>query len=165
VGTRLPVFHTDIVEERVGATTLAGDAETGNIYAHGTGGELLCFDKDGKVLWKHSLTEEFGRVSGYGGRIHTPIIDEDRVVISMTARAGANTPSRCSATMHSTSAPVRWSGPRPGEPPNDTSCGVPCVAVIGGRRLILAPNVDGDSTPCSPAPAKPSGNITSASAC
>jgi len=81
---RFNVFHTDIVRDRLGWTSVVGDPETGNLYAHGTGGELFCFNKDGKLLWKHSLTEEYGRSSGYGGRLHTPIIDEDRVIISFT---------------------------------------------------------------------------------
>ena len=33
--------------------------------------------------WSRSLTEEFGRVSGYGGRVVTPIVDEDKVIVSM----------------------------------------------------------------------------------
>jgi len=46
-----------------------GDPETGNVYAHGTQGLLLCFNKDGQLLWSRSLTEEYGRISGYGGRV------------------------------------------------------------------------------------------------
>src|SRR5207302_555117 len=58
------VFFTDIVAVRLGWANLAGDPETGNIYAHGTSGLFFCFDKDGKVLWSRSLTEEYGRISG-----------------------------------------------------------------------------------------------------
>src|ERR1043166_7441366 len=80
---RFNVFHTDIVSSRVGWTNLAGDAETGNIYAHGVQGLFFCFNRDGKVLWSHSLTEEYGRVSGYGGWVTTPIVDGDLVIIGM----------------------------------------------------------------------------------
>ena len=72
---RFNVFLSTIVENRVGWSAMVGDLDTGNVYVHGTGGELICFDKDGGVKWKKSLTEEFGRISGYGGRLHTPIID------------------------------------------------------------------------------------------
>jgi outer membrane protein assembly factor BamB len=61
---RFNVFLTDIVSDRLGWTNLAADPETGNIYAHGTGGQLIALDKDLKPLWQHSLTEEYGRVSG-----------------------------------------------------------------------------------------------------
>ena len=45
---------------------------------------FFCFDKDlKKILWSHSLTEEYGRVSGYGGRVTSPIVDGDLVIISM----------------------------------------------------------------------------------
>lgn len=138
------VFHTDIVENRVGWTSLTADPATGNLYAHATGGELVGFDRDGKILWKHSLTEEFGRVSGYGGRLHNPVIDEDRVIISMTCSSWgefAKPAHRYYAFDKHTGAAI-WTA-APGEPPNDTSCGTATIAVIGGKRLLLAPNVDG----------------------
>lgn len=68
------VFHTDIVSVRLGWTNMTGDPETGNVYAHGTQGLLFCFDKDGKVLWSKSLTEEYGRITGYGGRVTLSLI-------------------------------------------------------------------------------------------
>lgn len=139
-----PVYHTDIVENRVGFTALAGDPETGNIYAHGTGGDLLCFDRDGNVVWKQALTECFGRVSGYGGRLHTPILDEDRLILSFTCGSWgeyAKPAHRYYAFDKRTGAPL-WSA-APGRPPNDTTCACPVIAVINGRRLLIAPNVDG----------------------
>ena len=60
-----------------------GDPETGNIYAHGVQGLLFCFDKDLKVVWSHSLTEEYGRTSGYGGRTTSPVIEGDLMIVSM----------------------------------------------------------------------------------
>ena len=90
------VFHTTISFNRVGWTSLAGDPETGNIYAHGVQGLFFCFDKDGNILWSRSLTEEYGRISGYGGRVHTPIIAGDLVVVSYLkfrmGRASRDTP-------------------------------------------------------------------------
>src|SRR5262245_45422774 len=61
---RFNVWHTDIVSNRVGWTQIVGDAETGNIYCHGTQGLLICVNPDGKILWQRSLGEEFGRVGG-----------------------------------------------------------------------------------------------------
>ncbi len=138
------VFHTDIVENRVGWTALAADPETGNVYAHATGGEFFCFNRDGKILWKHSLTEDFGRISGYGGRLHTPLIDEGRVVISFTCSSWGEfaKPAHRYYAFDKKTGAVVWTA-APGGPPNDTSCGSATVAVLGGRRVILAPNVDG----------------------
>jgi hypothetical protein len=80
------VFYTDIVANRVGWANLAGDPETGYVYAHGVQDLMLCLDADGKLIWSHSLNEEYGSVTGYGGRIHTPVVDEDRVIISFLSR-------------------------------------------------------------------------------
>lgn len=145
---RFPVFQTDIVENRVGWTSVAGDPETGNVYAHGTGGELWCFDRDGKVQWKRSLGEEFGRYAGYGGRLHSPIIDEDRVIISFTYilaqwGTGPNKSGHRYYAFDKRTGDVIWWA-QPGAAPQDTTYATPAVAVIGGKRLLIAPNSDGN---------------------
>jgi outer membrane protein assembly factor BamB len=138
------VWHTDIVVDRLGWTNLAGDPETGNVYAHGTQGLLLCFNRDGKVLWSHSLTEEYGRISGYGGRIVSPMVDGDLVVVGMLnaswgdqARGG----NRFLALDKKTGTPVYWASPA-GQP-KDTYYSYPVSAVINGERLILSGGADG----------------------
>ena len=81
--------------DRLGWTQMVGDPETGNVYAHGTQGFLTGFDKDGKVLWEHSLTEEYGRITGYGGRTTSPIVDGDLLIIGMiNASLGRTGPRR-----------------------------------------------------------------------
>lgn len=141
---RFSVYHTDIVENRVGWTALAADPETGNVYAHGTGGELFCFDRDGRLVWKHSLAEDFGRFSGYGGRLYTPIVDEDRVILSFLSMSwGDQAPmAQRFVAFDKRSGAVRWCA-APGERPLDTTYATPVVAVIGGRRLLIAPGADG----------------------
>ena len=79
---RFNVFHTPIPFTRVGWSSPVVDVETGNLYVHGVQGLLLCYDRDGNVVWSRSLTEEFRRISGYGGRIHTPVVDGDLVIVS-----------------------------------------------------------------------------------
>ena len=74
------VYHSTVPYNRVGWSSLAGDPETGNIYAHGVGGMMTAFNKDGKILWQHPLTEDFGHVSGFGGRTDTPVVDGDLVI-------------------------------------------------------------------------------------
>jgi len=145
---RFNVFHSDIVENRVGWTAPVGDPETGNIYVHGTGGELFAFDRDGKLLWKWSLTEEFGRSDGYGGRLQTPVIDEDRVIISFTyiltqwdtgkAKAGHRYYAFDKRT-----GEVVWVA-QPGGRPLNTTYSAPVVTVAEGRRILVAPNADGN---------------------
>ncbi|GJM24416.1 MAG: serine/threonine protein kinase [Phycisphaerae bacterium] len=141
---RFNVFHTDIVENRVGWTAVVGDPATGNVYAHGTGGEMFCFSGDGKILWKRSMTEEFGRISGYGGRLHTPIVDEDRVIVSyLNSSWGpmAKPTHRWLALDKNTGEVIWWSAP--GGKPLDTTYAVPAVAVIGGKRMLIVGAADG----------------------
>src|SRR5262245_23882044 len=138
------VWHTDIVTVRLGWTNLAADPKTGYIYAHGTQGLLYCFDKDGKVVWSHSLTEEYGRISGYGGRLCSPIIDEDLCIIGMLNSSwgdhgkGGN---RFVAMNKLTGAVVWWS--EPSGAPKDTYYSVPAVGVIAGQRQLVTGTADG----------------------
>ncbi len=141
---RFNVFHTDIPNSRVGWANVAVDRETGNVYAHGVGGMLLCLSRDGKLVWSRSLTETLGRISGYGGRTHTPIIDEDRLVISfLNSSFGdqARGLHRYLALDKRTGEMLWWSAP--GGKPADTTYSMPVVAVIGGQRLLIAGNADG----------------------
>ncbi|MFN4258329.1 MAG: PQQ-binding-like beta-propeller repeat protein [Gemmataceae bacterium] len=141
---RFPIFATDIVSSRVGWTNIAGDPETGNIYAHGVSGLFFCFDKDGKILWDKSLTEEFGRVTGYGGRVTSPIVDGDLVIIGMVNSSWGNHArghNRFLALDKRTGTPVWWSesaGTLKG-----TYYSVPVVAVINGQRLLITGGADG----------------------
>lgn len=144
---RFPVFHTDIVENRVGWTVITGDPETGQIFAHGTGGEVMAFDENGFVLWKRSLTEEFGRYSGYGGRLHSPIVDEDRVIISIvyilsqwdTGKQKAGHRYYC---LRKLDGAVLWES-QPGGRPHDTTYSTPVITVVNNQRLLIAGNADG----------------------
>lgn len=138
------VYHTDIVENRVGWTSLVVDPQTGNVYAHGTGGELFCLDRDGKLLWKRALAEEFGRFSGFGGRLYTPIIDQDKLIISFLNQSwGAQAPMghRVLALDKRSGQVVWWA--QLGERPMDTTYATPVTAVINGRRLLICPAADG----------------------
>lgn len=141
---RFNVFHTDIVRQRVGWAAPCGDPETGNVYVHGTGGELFCYSPDGKVLWKRSLTEEFGRISGYGGRLHTPVVDENRVIISFLNSSWgpqAKPLHRYLALDKNTGEVIWWADTD--NKPLDTTYSVPVVAVIGGKRMLIAAAADG----------------------
>ena len=142
---RFNVFHTDIVENRVGWTALAGDPETGLIYAHATGGELFCFNRDGEQIWKVSMTEELGRISGYGGRLHTPIVDEGRVIVSFLNSNWGNhgRPLHRYVAFDKRTGEIDWWS-APGGAPLDTTYSTPVVAVIGGKRMLVAPAADGN---------------------
>ncbi|MCS7160764.1 MAG: PQQ-binding-like beta-propeller repeat protein [Gemmatales bacterium] len=141
---RFNIFHTDIVTNRVGWANLAADAETGYVYAHGIQGLLFCFSPDGKVVWSRSLTEEYGRISGYGGRVTTPLVDEDRLIMHFLNASWGNQARgghRFVAFDKRTGEVLWWS--EPGDQPVDTLYSVPVVAVINGERLIICGGADG----------------------
>jgi len=138
------IFRTTIPFNRVGWASLAGDPETGYIYAHGVGGMLFCFDRDGDIVWSRSLTEEYGRISGYGGRVHTPVVDEDLVIVSyLNSSWGEQVPGRHRYyAFDKRSGEVIWTAV-PGGRPLDTTYSVPVVAEINGQRLLIGGNADG----------------------
>lgn len=138
------VFHTDVPDTRVGWANVTVDPQTGYVYAHGVQGMFFCFDRDGKVIWSKSLTELYGRISGYGGRTHTPVIDEDRVVINFNSSSfGAHAVgAHRYLAMDKRTGEVLWWG-APGGRPEDTTYSCPVVAVVDGQRLLVAGNADG----------------------
>jgi outer membrane protein assembly factor BamB len=139
------VWLTGIVSDRVGWTNVVGDPETGNVYAHGVQGMLFCFDgKTGKVKWQHSMTEEYGRITGYGGRVTSPIIDENLLIMGLVnsswgeyARGG----NRFVAFDKKTGDIVWWS--ETGHQVRDTYYSNPVVAVINGERALISGGGDG----------------------
>jgi outer membrane protein assembly factor BamB len=133
------VFFTDIVSARLGWASMAGDPETGYVYGHGVQGLLLCFDRDGKLIWSRSLTEEYGRITGYGGRINSPIVDGNLLIIGMVnaswgdqARGG----NRFVAFDKRTGTPVWWSSPT--ELMRGTYSSIPIVHTINGVRQLIS---------------------------
>ncbi|MEE2739359.1 MAG: PQQ-binding-like beta-propeller repeat protein [Planctomycetota bacterium] len=142
---RFNVFHSTIVANRVGWANLAGDPETGYVYAHGVQDLLICFDPEGRIVWSHSMKEKFGSVTGYGGRIHTPVIDEDRLIISFLSSSWGKQgrPLHRYLALDKTTGEVLWWA-APGGRPLDTTYSTPVFAIIGGQRLMIAGNADGN---------------------
>ena len=82
---RFNVHLTTVPWNRVGWANIAGDPESGYVYVQGVGGAFLCLDAAGRVVWSRSLAEDFGFFSGYGGRTQTPVVDEDRVIVTFVS--------------------------------------------------------------------------------
>ena len=148
---RFNVFHTDIVSSRLGWTTMTADPASGNIFAHTTGGYLLCLDKDGKEVWKRQLTEEYGRVTGYGGRIVSPVFDDGLVIVGMVNGSWgdqARGNNRFVAFDAKTGEVVWWSSPtedlkNPAVSFKGTYYSNPVVTTINGQRILITGGADG----------------------
>jgi outer membrane protein assembly factor BamB len=142
---RFNVWLTDIVASRLGWGEVCGDPETGNVYAHGTQGLLVCLDgKSGKTIWQRSLTEQFGRVTGYGGRVTSPVVWEDLVILSMANGSWGEQAigqTRFVAFDKRTGKVVWWGSG--GYRVRNTFSSTPVVAVIGGEALVVGGGGDG----------------------
>jgi outer membrane protein assembly factor BamB len=77
------VYLSDVPDTRVGWSCVVGDPKSKKVFALGVCGYFSCIDaKTGKTLWSHSLHEEYGLLSTYGGRTNMPITYNNLVIIS-----------------------------------------------------------------------------------
>lgn len=132
------VYHAEVVTSRLGWTTLAADPDKKRVYAHTTAGALLCLNDAGKLVWTRHLSEEFGRFTGYGGRICSPVYDSGVVVCSIVNSSWgdqAKGTNRFIAYDAGTGAVV-WIT-EPAVKNFGTFQSTPSVAVIGGQRLFI----------------------------
>ena len=139
------VYMTTVPFNRVGWASLAADPETGNVYAHGVGGQFTGYAPDGTILWSHFLTEQFARLSGYGGRTQTPIVDGDQVIINFVSVGwGKLMPLRHRYfSFHKDSGELLWIS-TPGKMATDFNTqGGPAIATINGQRMLVTGNADG----------------------
>jgi outer membrane protein assembly factor BamB len=137
-------FLSDTIYQRYATSSPAVDEETGNVYMQGTQGILAAFTPDGKLLWQHSLMEEFGRLTFPNSRTASPLIERDLVITrGITANWGAQGPAadRFYAFDKKTGELV-WAS-SPGERPKDNSYSHPYLATVGGKRVFYAATGDG----------------------
>jgi outer membrane protein assembly factor BamB len=137
-------FLSDTIYQRYATSSPTVDDETGNVFMQGTQGILAAFDPNGKLLWHHSLMEEFGRLTFPNSRTASPLIDQDLVITrGITANWGAQGPAgdRFYAFEKKTGELV-WSS-SPGDRPKDNSYSHPYLAWLGGKRVFYAATGDG----------------------
>lgn len=141
---RFNVYLSDVPPHRVGWASPVGDPTSGNVYVFGVGGNLLGLNRDGKVLWERSLSEDFGLLTTHGGRTVSPIIDGGLVIVSgVTFQWGqhARGAHRFMAFDKKTGETVWISAP--GGRPYDTTYAPPIIANVNGTRLLIQGASDG----------------------
>ena len=79
---RYNIFTSDVPPHRIAWASPAVDPATGNVFAFSGNGLLMSLSTDGKLLWERSLAEEFGMWTTHGGRMSSPIIDGDQMIVS-----------------------------------------------------------------------------------
>jgi len=140
------VYNTTVPFTRVGWGSIAGDPETGNVYALNIDGHFSALDPQGNTVWEIRLYEDYGRASGYGGRTSTPVIDEGRVLLGIIGNSwGPYGPARhrfYAFDKHDGS--VVWTSDPTTENVKDRNTqAVPIVTEIDGQRLMIAGAADG----------------------
>ncbi|MEM9444545.1 MAG: PQQ-binding-like beta-propeller repeat protein [Verrucomicrobiota bacterium] len=92
---RFSDYLSDIIYNRYAIGAPLVDEETGNIYLMSSAGLAMAYNQEGKLLWEHSMLEEFGRLTFPNGRTGTAVIDGDRVIFrGITAAWGRQGPAR-----------------------------------------------------------------------
>lgn len=136
-------FLSDTIYLRYATSSPTVDAETGNVYMQGTQGLLTCFSADGKLLWQHSLMEEYGRLTFPNSRTATPLIDKDIVITrGITSAWGAHGAAgdRFYAFDKKTGELV-WSS-APGDRPQDNTFSHPWLDFWNGQRVLYSAGGD-----------------------
>ncbi len=138
-------FLSDTIYLRYSTSSPSVDPETGNVYAQHTQGMLMAFTADGKLLWQHSMMEEFGRLTFPNSRTASPVIDGDLVIVrGITSAWGAHGAAgdRFYAFDKKTGELV-WSS-APGDRPQDNTFSNPYLDYWDGKRVLYS--AGGDSS-------------------
>jgi outer membrane protein assembly factor BamB len=138
------IFTGDVPPHRIAWSSPAVDPATGHVYAISGGGLMLALSGDGKLLWERSLAEEFGMWTTHGGRMSSPIVDGDRVIVSgltFTWGAHAGGAHRFLALDAKTGHAIWYSAPE--GRPTDTIYANAYVGVVNGVRTFFSGGSDG----------------------
>ncbi len=132
-------FLSDVIYLRYANSSPAIDPETGNVYIQNSSGIFAAFTADGKPLWKHSMMEEFGRMTFPNNRTASPLIDKGLVITrGITAAWGSYGPpgDRFYAFDKKTGELV-WSS-SPGLLPQDNTFSHPWLSFLNGKRVLYS---------------------------
>ena len=138
------IFTSDVPPHRIAWASPVVDPASGNVFAFSGNGLLMAFSRDGKVLWEHSLAEEFGMWTTHGGRVSSPIIDGDQLIVSglmfsWGQHAGGG---HRYLSFDKMTGRVNWISSPEGRP-TDTIYANPYVADVNGTRTFFSGGSDG----------------------
>ncbi|MDA1017919.1 MAG: PQQ-binding-like beta-propeller repeat protein, partial [Planctomycetota bacterium] len=139
------VFLSDAPAERVGWSSVIGEPGTGNVYSLGLGCFLQGLDgKTGKRLWSHSMSEEYGMLSTYGGRTNFPIVFDDLLIISgvMTGWGEHAVPAHRFVAFDKRTGQAVWIASTRLRP-EDTTYSTPFVTSFAGQAAMVFGAGDG----------------------
>jgi outer membrane protein assembly factor BamB len=138
------LFTSDVPPHRIAWASPVVDPASGNVFAFSGNGLLMSFSRDGKLLWERSLAEEFGMWTTHGGRVSSPIIDGDQLIVSglmfsWGQHAGG---AHRYVSFNTTTGRANWISSPEGRP-TDTIYANPFVANVEGTRTFFSGGSDG----------------------
>jgi outer membrane protein assembly factor BamB len=138
-------FLSDTVYDRYSIGSPVIDRETGNVYVLTTAGEFAAFTGNGERLWGHSMMEDYGRLTFPNGRVGSPVIEDDLIIVrGITSNWGVQgqAADRFYAFDKKTGE-IIWASTPGTIPPKDSSFSTPILAWENGRRVFYCGTGDG----------------------
>ena len=138
------IFTSDAPTHRIAWASPAVDPATGNVVAISANGLVMSFSQDGKPLWERSLAEEMGMWTTHGGRMSSPIIDGQQVIVSGLTFAWGQFAGGAHRfiSIDKSSGQIRWVSAPEGRP-TDTIYANAFVADVNGTRMMFSGGSDG----------------------
>ena len=138
------VFTSDVPPHRIAWASPAVDPATGNVFAFSGNGLLMSLSPAGKLLWERSLAEEFGMWTTHGGRVSSPVVDGNQLIVSglmFLWGQHAGGAHRYVSFDKSTGQAIWISAPE--GRPTDTIYANPFIADVNGTRMFFSGGSDG----------------------
>jgi outer membrane protein assembly factor BamB len=141
---RYNIFTSDVPAHRLAWASPAVDPASGNVIAISANGLLMAFSPAGKPVWERSLAEEVGMWTTHGGRMSSPIIDGNQVIVSGLTFSWGQYAGGAHRFMSfdKTNGQMLWISAPEGRP-TDTIYANPFVATVNGTRMFFSGGSDG----------------------
>jgi outer membrane protein assembly factor BamB len=138
------IYTSDVPPHRIAWASPAVDPATGHVFAFSGNGHLFAFSPDGKVLWERSLAEEFGMWTTHGGRVSSPIVDGDQLIVSglMFLWGQHSNGAHRYVSFDKATGKAIWMSSPEGRP-TDTIYANPFVTTVNGVRTVFSGGSDG----------------------
>jgi len=141
---RYNIFTSDVPAHRIAWSSPAVDPASGSVFAISGNGLVMSLSRDGKVLWERSLAEEFGMWTTHGGRMSSPIVDGNQVIVSGITFSWGQFAGGAHRfiSFDKSSGQILWVSAPEGRP-TDTIYANPFVATVNGVRMFFSGGSDG----------------------
>ncbi|MCC6363616.1 MAG: PQQ-binding-like beta-propeller repeat protein [Bryobacterales bacterium] len=136
-------YPNDAPAHRASWASPVVDPETGNVYAFSEG-VLVALNRQGKVLWEHSLAEEQGLVTAHAGRTASPVVYASLVIVGGVSAGWGEMarPAHRYFAFEKRSGQIVWIS-APGGAPFDTTDSPAVITEVNGVKLFVSGGGDG----------------------